>query len=380
MKLNKNKNFTVWLSAFIFIALVIVFDKIVAWIPAIFAYCLKLLSVLSPFIGGFIIAFILYIPAGKLEKLLKKAKLKFVNRHARGFSVLFTYLIFFSLIAVTLYFLIPKIVRNLSELVGQMPAYYSRIVTFIQNNTSSKGEIFGIDSEKLKELLNYKNLLSFFNTSTIFKSIKGVFRFGSALVTTAFAFIISVYMLAAREHLIKICGKVLALVFPKDRLKACYSYITRISEIFYNYIYSQLLDCLVVSLILSVVFLIIKVPYAVMFAVLIGVCNLIPYFGATLSGLSVVLFVFLSNNLVAALITAICIIVVQQLDANLLQPRIVGNTVGIRPIYVLLAITVGGGLFGFVGILLGVPIIATVRMILLDIIERRNAAENTLKE
>ncbi|MDO4743309.1 MAG: AI-2E family transporter [bacterium] len=380
MKLNKNKNFTVWLSAFIFIALVIIFDKVVAWFPDIFAYGLSFLSVLSPFIGGFIIAFILYIPAGNLEKLLKKIKLKFVKRHARGFSILFTYLIFFSIIAVALYFLIPKIVRNVSELVGQMPTYYDRVINFIQNNTDSKGRVFGIKTEQLSTLFNYKNLLSFFSTSTIFKSIKGVFRFGSAIVTTAFSFIISVYMLAAREHLIQVCGKVLALVFPKNKLRACYNYITRISEIFYNYIYSQLLDCLVVSLILSIVFSIIKVPYAVLFAILIGICNLIPYFGATLSGLAVTLFVFMSNNIIAALITAVCIVVVQQLDANLLQPRIVGNTVGIRPIYVLLAITVGGGLFGFVGILIGVPLIATIRMILLDIIKHRNAEERSLQE
>ena len=129
------------------------------------------------------------------------------------------------------------------------------------------------------------------------------------------------------------------------------------------------MDAFIVSVLFTVIFAIIGVPYFFFFGILIGVLNLIPYFGAVTGGIVVSVVTLIANGFTPAIITAIIILVVQQLDANILQPRIVGGTVGIRPLYVLAAITVGGGLFGFLGILISVPLMATLRMILMDLVE-----------
>ena len=134
--------------------------------------------------------------------------------------------------------------------------------------------------------------------------------------------------------------------------------------------------------VMSLILLILKVPYAPLFGMLIGLFNLIPYFGATISCAAVAIFVLVTDSWLKALITLACIVAAQQFDANFMQPRIVGHTVGIRPIYVLIAITVFGSLFGFIGILIGVPIIATLRMIILDLlkiksVKKKKAAKAT---
>ena len=104
---------------------------------------------------------------------------------------------------------------------------------------------------------------------------------------------------------------------------------------------------------------------------MLGLLNMIPYFGAIIGGAICVLVALLSGNFYGALFVAIYILVMQQVDANIIQPRIVGPTVGLRPVYVLLGITIGGGLFGFWGIFLGVPMIAVVQMLLVEYIHAR---------
>lgn len=358
-----------WIPAFLFIAAVIVFNKAVNILPAVFALLLLLLSAAGPVIVGFIFAFVLFIPQNWFEKKLKSAKPRLFNHHARGWSVLFTYLIFLLVILLLLSFIIPWIVKNLIDFINNAQQYYDSGVQFIKRYLDAEGRIFGFDVLSALESFSISQLVAKLDISQLSRWAGGVFKFGSALLDFLVAVIISVYMLLSREHLVRVVGKAFTLLFPKKKVMQCYAYINRISSIFYSYIYSQLIDSVVVSLMMSIILLILGVPYAPLFGLLIGLCNLIPYFGATISCGVVAVFVLVTNGWVKALITLICIVAAQQLDANYLQPRIVGHTVGIRPIYVLVSITVFGSLFGFIGILIGVPIIATLRMIVLDLLK-----------
>ncbi len=372
---NKKNLFSFWLPAFAFAAAVILFEKALDQIPGAWNLVKMLFSVLSPFVGGFVIAFILFIPQNRLERLFKKCRKKFFYDHARGFSVLLTYLGFIALIGLLLSFIIPRLVRSLMDFVNALPTYQTNLIALLEQYSDENGKLFGVDLLTYVRDFSPSMLLSWVNSDMLSNWASGIFKFGTALFDFVFAFICSVYMLAGREHLIKVVGKLIALLFPKKKVLALYGHLTKIAQIFYKYIYSQLLDALLVSVLLSIAFAIIGIPYAVLFGVLVGICNLIPYFGATISSIFVALVVLLSEGWLLALITVAVVVAIGQLDANLLQPRIVGETVGIRPIYVLLAITVGGGLFGFVGILLGVPAIATVRMIILEIMRRRELSK-----
>jgi predicted PurR-regulated permease PerM len=143
------------------------------------------------------------------------------------------------------------------------------------------------------------------------------------------------------------------MILPKKSVNFLHGYMIRATKICYSYIYSQLIDAVIVSTLCFIIFSIIGIPYAILFAIFMGFCNLIPYFGALIGGAVVVLITLVSTgDILTTIIALVCLLVVQQVDANVIQPRIVADTVGLKPLYVLLAIMIGGGIFGFIGIYL----------------------------
>ena len=144
--------------------------------------------------------------------------------------------------------------------------------------------------------------------------------------------------------------------------------------------YGAILDALLVGAVVSIGLLIFRVPYAVLLGMILGVMNLVPYFGAITGSVIIALITLLTNGLPTAIGVVIYIVVAQQVDANIIQPRIVGDSVGLRPFYVLLSITFFGGLFGFWGVLLGPPLMAVLQMIVRDVYSRRNKKKALAEE
>ena len=377
---KKHKKLSVWISAFIFVAAIIVFKELFSSIPAIFSVIGKLLAILSPFVAGFFIAFVLYVPCKKLENLWGKIKKpSFFQKHARGLSVLTVYITFVAIVVVVLSLVIPWLVRNITHLYNNRNEYYQVILDFVDTRTDDEGKLFGlINISSSLEALDPEKLLAGINMEKLTSVASGVYKFGSAVVDVILAIFSSVYMLISRDSLIRSVGRFCTLFAPKAAVKKAYNYLCNIASIFYSYIYSTLIDALVVGSACSMAFIIIGVDYAPLFGFAIGLANLIPYFGAIISGFCVSIFTAVTDGFVKAIIVAICILVIQQLDANVLQPRIIGKSVGIQPLLTLIAITVGSGLMGFWGIILGVPLAATMQMIVTDLIslhDKRLSAE-----
>ncbi len=366
---NKKLKFTsFWLPLFIFAVAVICFYKVVDKLPNVFEGIGTFISILTPFILGVAIAFVLFKPMTLMEKGFKKSKFAFFKKHSRGISVLISYILFFTVIAALLYLILPKIFASIMSLVNNIPTYYKMVVEYLKDLAGSDGKILGYEIALLTgENFDISGILSMFKFDDIMQYAGEVFKATGAIVDTVMAFVVSVYLLLGYEHLIKVCGNLARLIIPKERVISLYRFMGRTCDIFYNYIYSQLLDALVVAVLCFIIFAIIGIPYALLLAVVMGICNLVPYFGAIIGGAGVAFVTLISTgDLIKALIALACIIGAQQLDANVIQPKIVANSLGLKPIYVLLAILVGGGLFGFLGILLSVPIVAVIRMLLLD--------------
>lgn len=368
-----------WIAAFIFVAAVIIFKETLTSLPAIFSVIGSFLSILSPFFIGFVIAFVLFVPQKKFEELYKKCtRAPFICNHARGFSVLTVYIAALAVIAVLLILIIPWLVSSLISLYNNRAAFYDKVVDIINSHLDDEGKLFGFDPDSIYDMINPDKYLSNINLDKLTAVANGVYKFGTALVDVLLAVFSSIYMLLSREMLVRSVGRFLALFFKKRTLRSSYNYLCKISDIFYSYIYSALIDALIVAITCTVLFLILGIDYAPIFGFVVGAANLIPYFGATISGVGVAVFTAVTDGVGKALIVGASILVLQQLDGNVLQPKIIGKNVGIHPLYTLIAIAVGGGLLGFGGILIGVPIAATIQMIVADIIERHE--KNTAAE
>ncbi len=378
---QKHKKLSIWIMAFFFVAAIILFRELLASMPAIWNGIKTLLSIMRPFIVGFAIAFVLYIPCIKIESLLKRTKPTcFINKRSRGISVLLVYLIALAIITVLLVLIIPWLVRSLINLYENRETYYAQLNQFIYSHCDDNGMFFGFDPKRITDTLKIENFISEINLERLTSVANGVYKVGTTIIDTILAIFSSVYMLVSRDSLMRSVGRFLTLFTSRKNVSSCRRYLSKISGIFYTYIYSTVLDSLIVSVLMSVALLILGVDYAPLFGFAIGIANLIPIFGAIIAGVAVALFTAVTDGLLSGLIVGAVILVIQQLDANVLQPRIIGKSVGVQPLYTLMAITLGGGLFGLWGIVLGVPLAATLQLILTDILdsrEKKQAAKAT---
>ena len=364
----------IWLPVFLFSAALIIFYKLVDKLPDALAVLVDFLGIFSPIVVAAIIAFILYIPQNNIEKLfLKFKKENFFHKHSRGISVFITYLLLLGLIGAGLYFVLPAIVNSIANLVNNLPSYYNSTLTYVKNLAGQDGKIWGVDITEIDKWISLDKLISYFDVSKLNLYISEIAKVGSGFFNFLLSIVMSVYMLCSHENIILTGGRILHLVFKKRTLYAFYSYVARGCEIFYDYLYGSFLDALIVSVELSIALSIFKIPYGILLGIFIGLLNLIPYFGSIISGVIAVLTTYIvTGNYITAIIAFAVILIIQQIDANLVQPRIVGASVGVKPFYVLVAITLGGALFGFVGILISVPLAAFIKMLIIDYMRAKN--------
>lgn len=366
--MKNNKNFAQWLTLFLLgLALIVVykaFDSL-GWIWTVF---LRLFSILTPFVIGFVIAFLLFAPVNRIETFFRKRKATFFKKSARPLSVVIVYILALAVVVGLVYVVIPALVSALKDFINNVPTYYANVMSLLGQYTQPGGVLENFDIRgKINEL--YAFVQQYLTVERILSYVSSISQVTSSVVDGLMAVIVSVYMLLGRESLVSASKSVLGLIFKQRTMQTLSLYGHKTARIFYNYIYSQLMDALVVGVLATIGFLLARMPNAAVFGMLLGIMNMVPYFGALIGGVLSVLIMLLSGNLYGALFIAIYILVMQQIDANIIQPRIIGDNVGIRPIYVLLGITVFGGLFGFWGIFLGAPCIAVIRMLLTDYIQ-----------
>jgi len=366
------KGFTRLISLFVLGVALIAVYKTFDNMNIIVSFIGKIFAVLSPFVIGLGLAFLLYAPSSRLENLLARNKYRLVSRNSRIISVLLVYLTLFLIIALLLTFALPAIIKGLVDFVSSLPYYYSQLMIYLNKTAQNGGLLQGLDISDTIENIYTSYIQPQLSSEAVISYFKGVMNFTSSLLSVFMAFIISVYMLISREPLINTGKLVLGIFLNDGQMSRLSHYTHRSCDILYSYFYSQVLDAIIVGVIITVGLFIFRAPNAPLLGFLIGLLNMIPYFGAIMGGGIAVAITLLSGNPYGAIFIAIYIVVMQQVDANLIQPRIVGHTLGVRPIYVLLAITLGGGLFGFWGIFLGVPAIAIIQMLLRDYLNYRH--------
>lgn len=360
-----------WWSALLWALGVILLYKFVGDMNGLLRGIGKIASILSPFIGGLVITFVLYRPVNAVENFLKTRRAAFWQKTARVWSLAAVYLAFLGLIAVVIAVIVPVLVQAVTGLISSLPTYYTTVVNFV-NKHSGEGGIF--ESLNLREVINgvYNFVLNHLTVTNIISYLSGIISITGSLINVFISFIISVYMLAGRENLLSTVRRMADAFLPSRVARLSGHYARKASDIFMRYIYSMLVDAVCVCILLIPGMYISGIPYPLAFAVFVGIANIVPYFGAIISGVFSVLMLILNGEWGMAVFLAVYIVVIQQLDSNLLQPRIFGQSVGIQPIYVLLAVTVGGGLAGFLGILIGVPVTAVLKILISDLIVHCN--------
>lgn len=342
------------------------FSSVQAWFGTLF-------TILKPFLIGLLIAYILFIPCRKIENIFKKSKLKIISQKSRGISVITTYIIFILIVIIIINCIFPVLKDSVVELVSNIPSYYDTLVTKYTELPEDSVLKSDIIKEKMLELTNIdiKQFLSI-NNDKIIEYAKNIINVFSGIFDVFVSIVVSVYILLQRSSIVRALRRFARAIFKKDTYETLDKYFTKANEVFFTFITSQLLDAVIVGILTTVAMMILKVKYAPLLGFVIGLFNMIPYIGAIVAVAFGIIITLITGGFGKALAMAIVVIILQQIDANIINPKIIGSSLKTSPLLVLFSITIGGAYFGIIGMFLAVPIAVVIKTILTDFIDNKN--------
>jgi len=348
-----------------------------------------LLAVLTPFMIALVVAYLLHPIVCWIEcnvmynKRITKAEADSSDKHKklkRTLSVLLTYLLVLGFIVVLLYSSYAMIGGKISSQVDidsviESLISYSERYIHIFGQLRSWLENSGLSDNLKQQLIETVESANELISSAISNSFIKIKSFGSNIVNIVLGLIIAFYILKDLEYFRELYGKTTKALMKEQKNEKLNNLFEDINSILSHFIRGQLLAALIVGILSSIGLSIIRLDFAILIGMTAGIANIIPYFGPILGSVPAVIVGLLSGNPIKALLAIIVLVAVQQIDGTLISPRIVGSSVGLHPVFVMLAIIIGGAYLGLLGMLIAVPIAAIIKMFLVRWLENKKNIE-----
>lgn len=331
------------------------FNVVAAWFS-------NVIGILKPFIIGFVIAYILNIPAAAINKKLSSSKYTFIKKRALGLSIGCVYAAFLALTVLLIRMIIPAIYKNILDLYNNLP-YYAKAVTEYLSKIEIAEKINLLNINPVDIINKLYEWISSFDFSKFGTYAQGVINVTSGVINIFLSIVISIYMLIDKNRIKKQVKYIMNAFMPVSAVENTTKNIATFNDILSKYIYCQLLDATIVAILSIIVMSVIRVRYSLILGLLIGICNLIPYFGAIIAIVVTIFVTCFTDGMAKGIWTLIALVLIQQIDANIIGPRIMSNSLELRPLLVIFAVTLGGGLFGIPGMLLSVPVLAMIKVL-----------------
>jgi len=317
----------------------------------------------KPIIYGLVIAYLL---DSVVMFLMRKLKVR------RKQGIFLACIILIGTISALIYNLLPQIIENVNNIMSfimEGDVDISQIVADIRNRIDNKYMEYITDyilqaGESVKNIVN--NLLEYLYNMLM----SMITNIGSSTFTFFISLIISIYMLSEKDDLLARGRRFIHAYFKDNKADNILQVFGKANKIFRSFLIGKLLDSAIVGIMCVIAFAVAKVPYAPLMGTLTGFFNIIPYFGPLIGSVPVVIVSFFVDPS-KALTALIIIIIIQQIDSNILEPKIVGENVGVSPFWIITSVTVGGNLFGIPGLILGVPVLVLLKTIVEDSIDMR---------
>ena len=373
MKIDWNKKYTtISVYAFLVICASIIFFSVIDDIGVFTKNLGVLVSTLQPFIIGFVMAYLFnFILVFYEEKVLIFDSVKNLKKKSkRGISILLTYITVICIITLFMQFVLPQLVDSVVGLVNDVPTYVANATKLLEELTKNldlNNEYVGMAMDKWNEVVTY--------TINIISNLLPIF--GNALKTVAssvwniiLGLIVSIYLLIDKEKFCALSRKITCAIFNEEHAKIAIELAHRSNDTFGKFLSGKIVDSAIIGVLTFIILTIFKMPYTLLISVIIGITNIIPFFGPFFGAIpSFVIIMFVSP--IKALWFLLIIFVIQQLDGNIIGPKILGDSIGISAFWILFSLLVAGKVLGLVGMIIGVPLFAIVYSIIKDIVEAK---------
>lgn len=373
MKIDWNRKYnTIAIYAFITAASVILFYLGISQLGVVANHINKIFIILQPFIIGFAIAYLLGFLLRVYERNLKKFKSykKMELKHQRIISMILTYLTTILLIVLFLQFVLPQLIESIIGLINNIPNYIGNLNKFTNDlfkKFDIKKEQVDIINEKLTDLID-----TVIKIGTDLLPVLGnmVTSFASSIWNIGIGVIVSIYLLIDKENMCAGIKKVVYAIFPKAVAEKIILITHKSNVTFGKFLSGKILDSAIIGMLAYIILKICNMPYVLLISVIIGITNIIPFFGPFIGAVpSFIIILFVSPQ--KALWFLLIVFILQQLDGNIIGPKILGDSIGISAFWILFSIMVAGEIMGFVGMVIGVPLFAVIYSLFKDFINEK---------
>ncbi len=365
-----------------FILTIVTFTLLLSWIlnhtSSFTGIIGNILSLLSPFLIGACLAFIINTILKPLEKLWdkvpQKKRTKLFSKAKRPVCLTFSTLIVFGVVFLVLFMIIPQLVETVATFANTLPQYIKNLEGLLDKlmktleNYNIVIPSFDLNWSKVGEVLN--NFLNNYADSFINKTVDITTSIVTVIVNFVIAVFFSLYVLSQKEKIGRHLRRLLYAIRPKKKAEKIIAFANLTSDTFTKFVTGQLLEAVIIGVLCFIGMLVLRLPYAAIISVLVGFTALIPVFGA-LFGTAIGALLILLVDPMKALWFIVFIIVLQQIEGNLIYPKVVGKSVGLPGILVLVAVTVGGGAAGIVGMLFSVPVCTVLYCIYKEFVAKK---------
>lgn len=356
-----------WIITYVFLLLLIV----VKW-DLVIGLVSNLFSLVVPFIIAFVFAFIFNIP---MRFFMRKLPDKIIKGR-KAISVCLSLLCVLGVLTFVVVSVVPQIADSIKLLITEFPQYVSSTEKLVNDLINQ----WGIDESALDLFMDYSAEIEKGVINVASNLAPRIFDFTKGMLSTVtnilLAIVIAVYFIISKDTLIEQCKKALYAFLPETK----YNYIVKVAKLsnktFTGFVSGQLVEAIIIGVLCYIGASILNIEFAPILAVVIGCTNIIPIFGPIIgTGICALLLLFV--NPINAVVFTIFGIILQQFESNLIYPRVVGTSVGLSGLWVLLAVSVGGGLFGIVGMIFGLPVLAVIYRLFADEVHKRIEKKKT---
>ena len=379
MKINWNSKYnTISVYSLIVICCSIIFYFIASQMGSFSEKISTVIGILYPFIIGFCIAYLLnfilkFYEVDMLGRLQGFSKLRRVQK--RSISLILTYLTAIGIGYLFINFIVPQLIDSIMGLVNDIPTYVDNITKSfneIITDTNLSPEYTEMIREQMDKYINFIMEFAKDIIPVVGNALKNI---ASSIWNIVLGIIISVYLLIDKEKFFAINKKITCALFSKKTADRIFELTSRTNRTFGKFLIGKIIDSAIIGVLSFIIFSVFKMPYALLISVIIGVTNIIPFFGPFIGAIpSFIIILFVSPT--KALIFLVLIFIIQQLDGNIIGPKILGDSIGISAFWILFAILVAGKFLGLVGMIIGVPLFAIIYSIIKEEIEYKLENKN----
>lgn len=372
---EKIKNWLYWF--WLGLAIIVVY-KVLDNFPIIMDSIGGFFSVISPFLTGVFIAYILYVPCKSIEGMYKKTKIRIFSRRARALSVITVYAIVVLILVVLINFILPVLIGSVVDLISNIQGYFENAINGYNDLPEDSWLKSAMVKDAIQSIQNI-DIKQYLQLDKIWEYILSALSAVTSVFDVLVAFVVSVYVLIGRADILNFFKRLAGAIFKERTYKNMDKYFNNSNQIFFKFLASQFMDAVVVGILVTIAMSIMGVKYAPLLGFFIGLFNMIPYVGAIIAvGISAII-TLITGGFSQAVWMLIVVIILQQIDANIIGPRIVSQSLKVSPLLVMFAISIGGAYFGILGMFLAVPISAIIKILVEDFIRYTNISRTVAK-